>query len=160
MAIRRTLELDVELLEAFERCGRVTEWLLEEIPAPLWDAPPPGNYGRTIRDIVAHMYSLRRTFAKMGGGRVDPPLGRAAFTPAQMLRRVRTVNAALTTLFADAIAQGRTRVKGMPRRTVDMMLYLTQHDAHHRGQIMTIAKSAGHEFPPELITRMWGWRKG
>ena len=41
---------------------------------------------------------------------------------------------------------------------VDMLLYLMQHDAHHRGQIFMLAKSLGHEFRGEDVTRVWGWR--
>lgn len=159
MAIRRTLEVEEELLEAFERCGLVTELLLAEIPARLWDAPPPSGHGRTIRGIAAHIYRVRRTFAKMGNGKVDPPLGRGLFTPAQLRRRTSDVNVVLTALFRESVARGETRVKGMPRRSVDMMLYLSQHDAHHRGQIATLAKSLGHEFPADVTMRMWGWRK-
>jgi hypothetical protein len=39
-----------------------------------------------------------------------------------------------------------------------MLLYLMQHDAHHRGQIVVLAKDLGHEFKGEEITRLWGWR--
>ena len=50
-------------------------------------------------------------------------------------------------------------MKGLTRRVVDMLTYLMQHDAHHRGQITMIAKDLGHEFPDRVMTRMWGWRK-
>jgi uncharacterized damage-inducible protein DinB len=46
----------------------------------------------------------------------------------------------------------------MPRRIVNMLLYLIQHDAHHRGQIFSLAKSLGHEFHTEDVMRVWGWK--
>ena len=45
------------------------------------------------------------------------------------------------------------------RRVVNMLLYIVQHDAHHRGQIFMIAKSLGHEFRGEDVTRVWGWKQ-
>ncbi|HYN09832.1 MAG TPA: DinB family protein [Vicinamibacterales bacterium] len=54
---------------------------------------------------------------------------------------------------------GRARVKGQPRRAVDMLTYLLQHDAHHRGQICVLARGLGHEFRSEDVTRLWGWKK-
>jgi uncharacterized damage-inducible protein DinB len=45
------------------------------------------------------------------------------------------------------------------RRVANMLLYIVQHDAHLRGQIFMIAKSLGHEFRGEDVTRVWGWKK-
>ena len=61
------------------------------------------------------------------------------------------------------IRVGREVLAAMIRRNdrtwpVDMLLYLMQHDAHHRGQIFMLAKSLGHEFRGEDVTRVWGWR--
>jgi uncharacterized damage-inducible protein DinB len=62
------------------------------------------------------------------------------------------------TLFRDALTQGRPRVKGMPRRTVNMMIYLIQHDAHHRGQICALARALGHRLSKDDVMRIWGWK--
>jgi uncharacterized damage-inducible protein DinB len=40
-----------------------------------------------------------------------------------------------------------------------MLLYLIQHDAHHRGQISWIARDLGHAFTSEEVMRFWGWKK-
>jgi uncharacterized damage-inducible protein DinB len=39
-----------------------------------------------------------------------------------------------------------------------MLIYLVQHDAHHRGQICTLARDLGHEFASGDMTRIWGWK--
>jgi uncharacterized damage-inducible protein DinB len=49
-------------------------------------------------------------------------------------------------------------VRGMPRRAVNMVIYLIQHDAHHRGQICALARDLGHEFKSEDTMRIWGWK--
>ena len=52
----------------------------------------------------------------------------------------------LTELFRESLGRDQSGVKGMPRRTVNMIFYFVQHEAHHRGQICRLAKALGHEF--------------
>jgi uncharacterized damage-inducible protein DinB len=160
MAVRKPLDLERELLDAFEHSGRVTEHLVRVLPPGVWRAVPPAGRGRTIAAIVAHMQGVRRGFAKMGGAAVVPPaLHRATSTQAQALRAIQQSNDALVTLFGDALARGDGRIKGLPRRVVNMMIYLVQHDAHHRGQISSLARALGHEFTMDDVMRLWGWKK-
>jgi uncharacterized damage-inducible protein DinB len=159
MARGRPLEVEQELLEEFARNGLVNEYLVSVLPDAVWRTAPPGGRGRTIAAIVAHVQSVRRTFARMGGARPGPPsLDRLTVTKAQAQRALRQSTADLTALFEAAIAARQPRVKGMPRRVVNMLLYLVQHDAHHRGQIFVLAKSLGHEFRAEDVMRVWGWK--
>jgi uncharacterized damage-inducible protein DinB len=158
MAKGRPLEVDLELLEAFRQSGLASEYLIGALPARIWRADPPGGRGRTIAAIVAHMQSVRRTFARMGGAR-PPRLDRRHATPAQARRALRRSTDDLARLFESAVAAGRARVKGMPRRAVNMLAYLMQHDAHHRGQICMLARDLGHVFHPEDTLRIWGWKK-
>lgn len=155
----RPLEIEAELLEAFRRSGRVSEYLATILPQRLWRMRPPGGRGRTIAALVAHMQSVRRTFARMGGERPGPPpLDRTTVTPARARTALRKSTDQLAGLFERAFHTGQARVKGMPRRAVDMLTYLVQHDAHHRGQICTLARDLGHEFASGDMTRIWGWK--
>jgi uncharacterized damage-inducible protein DinB len=155
----RPLDVERELLEEFERNGLVNEYLVSALPDALWRLPPPGGRGRTIAAIVAHIQSVRRTFARLGGARPGPPsLDRLTVTKAQAQRALRQSTTDFLALFEAALAARQTRVKGMPRRLVNMLLYLIQHDAHHRGQIFMLAKSLGHEFRGEDVMRVWGWK--
>jgi uncharacterized damage-inducible protein DinB len=158
MAARRPLDVTEELLLSFDHCARVSEYLAGVLPARLWRADAPRG-GRSIGHIFAHMQSVRRTFAKMGGAPPISPMDRDRVTPAAARRQLRVSREALTRLFRTALTGGHARVKGMPRRAVDMMTYIIQHEAHHRGQICMLARSLGHRFAGEDITRMWGWRK-
>jgi uncharacterized damage-inducible protein DinB len=155
----RPLEVELELLEAFRHNGLVNEYLVSVLPMTLWRTPPPTGRGRSIAAIVAHMQGVRRTFARMGGARQDlPSLDRARSTPAQARRAFRQSTDELTRLFESAIAARNARVKGMPRRVVNMIIYLLQHDAHHRGQICALARDLGHQFRGEETMRIWGWK--
>ena len=159
MATGRELNLETEIVEAFERSGQVTEYLVSILPRDLWQQPSPSGRGRTIAAMVAHIHGVRRTFAKMGGAAPAPSLDRNRVTIAQAQRALRQTNQAFTGLFRDSLARGQARIKGLPRRSVNMMAYLIEHDAHHRGQIMMRAKELGHTFEGVDIMRIWGWKK-
>ncbi len=148
MARGRPLEMEQELIEAFRRSGLASEYLVSILPIAMWRLPPPTGRGRTIAAIVAHMQSVRRTFARMGGARPGPPaLDRQRVTRDEACRALRQSTDDLAGLFESALAERQARVKGMPRRAIDMLTYLLQHDAHHRGQICMLARGFGHELP-------------
>lgn len=160
MAARQPLQPKQELLEAFDHAFRVSEHLIGILPSELWKAQPAGWEGRSIAAIVAHMQSVRRTFAKMGGAKPVPSsLDRTRSTPAAARRALEQSRRALSGLFAESLARDEARVKGMPRRTANMMLYLVQHDTHHRGQITMLARALGHRLPKDDVMRIWGWKK-
>jgi uncharacterized damage-inducible protein DinB len=159
MPTGRPLDVERELIEEFRRSGRVNEYLVGVLPPALWRMPPPGGRGRSMAAIVAHMQGVRRTFARMGGARPGPPpLDRNRSTPAQAQRALRRSTEDLAQLFEAALAANQARVKGMPRRMVNMLLYLVQHDAHHRGQICGLARDLGHQFASQDTMRIWGWK--
>lgn len=160
MAVRQPLDADRELLEAFDHSCRVSEYLISVLPKKLWHAEQPGREERSIAAIVAHMQSVRRTFAKLGGAEPAPdPLDRSSVTPAVALRAFRQSRTALGGLFRVSLNRGEARIKGLPRRTVNMMVYLIQHDAHHRGQICMMARALGHRLWKDDVMRIWGWKK-
>jgi uncharacterized damage-inducible protein DinB len=160
MAVRRQLEVEAELLESFEHGLLVTEHLVRVLPRRVWHAPAPAGSGRSIAAIVTHMQGVRRTFAKMGGADSGlASLDRNGSTQADARRALRGSREALVQLFRAALAERRGRVKGMPRRVVNMMLYLTQHDAHHRGQITMRAHELGHRLSGVDVMKLWGWKR-
>ena len=159
MPARRPLNVEQEIVEAFERSGQVTEYLVSVLPRDLWQQPSPAGHGRTIAAMVAHIHGVRKTFAKMAGATVPRSLDRNRVTIAQALRALRQTNAALTARFRESLGRGDARITRMPRRSVNMMAYLIEHDAHHRGQIMMRARELGHSFAGEDVMRIWGWKK-
>jgi uncharacterized damage-inducible protein DinB len=160
MPTGRPLDVEHELLEAFTLNGRANQYLIHVLPDTVWREPPPSGRGRSIAAIVAHIQSVRRTFARMGGARPGPArLERLKSTRAEAERALGQSTDILAGLFETALAARRSRVTGMPRRVVNMLVYLIQHDAHHRGQIVSLAKDLGHEFRGEDIMRLWGWKR-
>ena len=149
-----------ELVDAFELSGRLNAYLARVVPAVFWRMPPPSGRGRTIGAIFAHIHGVRRTFGNMAAPRLmPPPLDRLTATPAATGRALLGGNDALTRLFRESLARGESRIAGLPRRTVAMIAYLLEHDAHHRGQLFTLARDLGHEFTKDDVMRIWGWKK-
>jgi uncharacterized damage-inducible protein DinB len=160
MARGRPLDVESELLEAFRHNGLVNEYLVGILPPALWRAVPSSGRGRSLAAIVTHMQGVRRMFARMGGARPGPPsLDRLRSTPLQAQRALRESTDVLAHLFETAIEAGQSRIKGMPRRVVDMITYLMQHDAHHRGQICSQVRDLGHTLSSQDTMRIWGWKR-
>ena len=159
MPARRPLNVEDELVEVFEQCGRVTEYLVTVVPRDLWYLPSPTGHGRTIAAVVTHVHGLRKMIAKMGGATVGPSLDRKRVTPVEARRALQQINDTLTTMFRQSLGRGEARVKGISRRTVNIMHYLMQHDAHHRGQIILRARDLGHTFGTIDTMKIWGWKK-
>ncbi len=156
----RLLDVEGELLDAFRHSGHVNEYLVGILPTELWRADPPTGRGRSLAAIVTHMQGVRCMFARMGGARPGPAsLDRQRSTQRQAQRALRESTDVLARLFESAIEARQTRVKGMPRRVVDMLTYLLQHDAHHRGQICSQIRDLGHKFSSEDSMRIWGWKR-
>jgi uncharacterized damage-inducible protein DinB len=160
MPPRQPLDLPRELVAEFDHALRVTEYLVGVLPDALWRAKPEGFEGRTIAAVVAHIQSVRRVFAKMGGAKPIPPaLDRLRSSKADALKALAASRQAYTTLFERAVADGNARVKGQPRRLVNMAFYVVQHDAHHRGQITLLLRALDHRLAADDVMRMWGWKK-
>jgi uncharacterized damage-inducible protein DinB len=105
------------------------------------------------------MQSVRRTFARLAGARsAGATLDRRTVTRRQAQAALRASTTALAKTFRAAFSSGRARVKGQPRRAVNMLTYLVQHDAHHRGQISALVRDLGHEFSRDDVMRIWGWK--
>src|SRR4029453_4177222 len=117
----RPLDVERELLEEFERNGLVNEYLVGVLPDAIWRLPPPGGRGRTIAAIVAHIQSVRRTFARLGGARPGPPsLDRLTVTKAQAQRALRQSTTEFLSLFEAALGAREAPGKGRPGRPRNM----------------------------------------
>ena len=86
----------------------------------------------------------------MAKGRpLEVEVDRNRSTQSQARRALRQSTDDLARLFETALAE---------RRAVNMLVYLMQHDAHHRGQIGVLAREPGHQLATEDTMRIWGWK--
>jgi uncharacterized damage-inducible protein DinB len=54
------------------------------------------------------------------------------------------------------MAEGR-RIVGSPHDAPSYLAYYMAHDAHHRGQIVLLARQLGHPISRATMIGMWQW---
>lgn len=47
----------------------------------------------------------------------------------------------------------------LPIDVVHVLAYLVAHEGHHRGQIVMLAREAGHRLPGEVTAGLWQWKR-
>jgi uncharacterized damage-inducible protein DinB len=150
-------QLPVALVNAFNTNDRINHYLIENLPAEAWRAKPPGDKGRTIAAIVAHMHNVRVMWLKAAKAENIPEqLDRSAVTATQAKSGLEASRNALAGLISQAL-EGNGKIKNFRPDVAGFVGYLIAHDAHHRGQIAMMARQLGHPLPQKAMFGMWAW---
>jgi len=144
------------LLSAFDTNVRINQYLLDSLPAAAWRAEPPGEKGRNIAGMVAHMHNVRVMWLKATKGRVPEQLDRFTVTPAQARKALDSSRSGLREVLQSSLG-GDGRIKGFRPDAAGFLGYLIAHDARHRGQITMLARQTGHPIPQKAMFGMWEW---
>jgi uncharacterized damage-inducible protein DinB len=148
-------DLKKSLLSAFATNDRINRYLLENIADEAWDAKPPEGSGRTIGAIAAHIHNVRLMWLKAVGAAKLPAKVKPNATAKHILLAFRESHDALAAVLASALEGGQ--VKGFKPDVAGFYAYLIAHDAHHRGQISSLARRLGHPIPQSAMFGMWEW---
>lgn len=153
------------LIEAWRTNNLVTMYLVERLPAELWSMAVPGSPRRTVGTIAAHLHNSRCRWIKaLGAGYgVHPP-------PMVDLRRVRgrqlvRALARSSTGIIRLIELGADRGgkvpssawQNFPTDLPHFLAYFVAHEAHHRGQLVMLARELGHQLPADVVNGLWQW---
>lgn len=162
-------DLRATVLAAWRTNDRVTISLVEQLPSVLWDIAVPGVPHRTIRMIAAHLHNARCQWIKTLGrehgiaapARVDHRrVARRELVPA--LKRSGDGIEALLRL--GLASNGHVPPSsGYVWRNLSLdvghvLTYFVAHEAHHRGQIVMVARQTGHRLSGAATQRLWQWR--
>jgi uncharacterized damage-inducible protein DinB len=49
--------------------------------------------------------------------------------------------------------------RNLPLDVPHVLTYFVAHEAHHRGQIVMVARQLGHRLPSEVSAGLWQWTK-
>jgi uncharacterized damage-inducible protein DinB len=163
-----TPDLRPTLLAAWRTNSRVTDYLVEHLPAALWDASVPGAPRRTVRMIAAHMHNARSRWLKTLGQEHGIPvpllLDRRKVSRRSLLSALRRSSRGIERLLELGIAAGgqvppsKAYVwRNLPLDVGHVLSYFVAHEAHHRGQIVMLARQLGHRLPQEVTNGLWQW---
>ena len=53
----------------------------------------------------------------------------------------------------------RATWQNFPTDLVHFLSYFVAHEAHHRGQLILLARQLGHRLPPSVTNGVWQWKK-
>ena len=164
-------ELRASLLTAWRTNNRVTTQLIQRLPPALWDLPVPGAPRRTIRAIAAHLHNARcmwvKTLGREHGITAPSRVDHHRVAPRQLVAALKRSSTAIEALLELGFAsQGRVPPsKGYVWRNLSLdvghvLTYFVAHEAHHRGQIVMVARQTGHRLPRATTAGLWQWKMG
>jgi uncharacterized damage-inducible protein DinB len=158
------------ILNAWRTNNRVTVFLIEHLPPGLWTSAVPGAPRRTIQMIAGHLHNARCMWIKTLGRELGVAVprsvdrrrvGRKALLPA--LERSSRGILGLLALGYDR--GGRLPMvstytwRNLPLDVGHVLAYFVAHEAHHRGQIVLVARALGYRLPPAVTGGLWQWTK-
>jgi len=156
-----------ELIAAWHTSHRVTVFLIENLPPELWSRSLPGSPRRTVRTVAAHIHNVRCMWIKMLGARPRIPAPRTLdgrlVRPPQLLRGLSRSSEGITRLIRLGVARGgvvpRAAWQSFPTDLPHFLSYFVAHEAHHRGQLVMLARHLGHRLPSGVTMGLWQWTK-
>ena len=145
------------LISAYATNNRINVYLLEALEEEAWRAEPPDGKGRTIAAIASHMHNVRLMWLKaVGATSIPPKLERSSVTKAEAIEAFDKSWNAMQEVLQSAV-NGDGRVKGFKPDVAGFFGYLISHDAHHRGQMVMLARQMGHPLNQSAMFGMWEW---
>lgn len=161
-------DLRASLLAAWHTNNQVTTELIRSLPPKLWDLMPPGVPSRTVRAIAAHLHNARcmwiKTLGREHGIKVPARVDHRRVAPRQLVAALKQSSAAMESLFKLGLASGELPPsKGYVWRNLSLDLghvvtYFIAHEAHHRGQLVMVARQTGNRLPTTTTAGLWQWK--
>jgi len=154
---RKPADPAAALLTAYAASAPINQYLVEHLAPAIWRVTPPGGGKRTIAALVTHLHNCGLRYVE----RTDPQgvpgeLDRARVTPAQAARALGAKGRAVVRIVGAALADG-SRIVGFPHDAAHYLAYYMSHDAHHRGQIVQLARQLGRPISQATMIGMWQW---
>jgi len=160
---------DETLLDAWRICDRVTSLLVGSLPDALWPMALPSAPRRAVRNVAVHLHNCRglwlKSLARGAGIPVPAPLDPRRATRAGTVAALGESGAAILRLLSAGLDHGGDfpgvaaafHYGAMPRNALLFCGYALSHEAHHRGQLLVMARELGHRLPQPVVDALWQW---
>jgi uncharacterized damage-inducible protein DinB len=147
----------------------VTISLVQQLPPALWDVAIPGVRHRTIRMIAAHLHNARcawiKTLGREHGITAPERVDHRHVTRRELAAALKRSGDGIEALLRLGLASNghvppsRGYVwRNLALDVSHVLTYFIAHDAHHRGQIVMVARQTGHRLPAAIMQRLWQWK--
>ena len=147
--------LIADLLEAWRINDCIDSYLIDHVPEDAWAAKPPGGKGRSIAAILAHIHNVRVMWVKAAAKGSPLPDKADAAGRDEVKGALAESGAAITRILENGLAVGK--VSGFAPSAAAFLAYMLAHEAHHRGQVVLLARQLGHPVPAKASYGLWEW---
>ena len=83
--------------------------------------------------------------------------------PSELTRALERSSRGIVELIKLALSRGGAippaAWQNFPTDLVHFLSYFVAHEAHHRGQLVMLARQLGHRLPVEVAAGLWQWKK-
>lgn len=161
------VNLDVEaLIAAWRTNNRVTTYLIKNLPPKLWSEGVPGMTRRTVGSIAAHLHNSRCIWIKSIGANhgvaVPERVDFRTVRKTELVRALARSSDGMIALIRLGAERGGSvpsaHWQNFPTDLIHFLNYFVAHEAHHRGQLILIARQLGHPVPTEAVDGLWQWK--
>ncbi|HTS87293.1 MAG TPA: DinB family protein [Gemmatimonadales bacterium] len=157
------------ILPAWRTNALITERVVRALPMSVYDAAIPGLSRRTVRSVAAHLHTSRcgwvRTLGSPYGVAVPAGVDRQTVSRAELGQALRQSARAMTALLSLGCERGgrvpataRYVWRNLALDVGHVLTYFVAHEAHHRGQLVLIARQLGHPLPASVTAGLWQWK--